>query len=106
MSEHHRTTEWLAASAAMRKVLTPQLPLPCIERRCQRGGIVLPGQRWHVGHRVSVKQAKALGWTTAQTNHPNNLGPSHVRCNTSAGGTEGAKARNENRAAARRMPSW
>lgn len=106
MSEHHRTTEWLKLSALMRKAIKPQLPLPCIERRCTMGGIVRPDQKWHVGHRISVAEAKARGWTADQINQPANLGPSHVRCNTSSGGRLGAQATNAKRQQDRRMPSW
>jgi hypothetical protein len=102
MTQHHRTAEWKAFTARMRPRIAASLPRPCID--CPR--LVLPTDTWHVGHITAVATAKKLGWTTAQINSPQNVGPSHAHCNTSTGGTLGAKTANANRKAARRMPRW
>jgi hypothetical protein len=110
MSEHHRTPDWKKTTAIMRPRLAASLPAPCVQPRCRRGGVVSPGESWDVAHIVSVEQAKAQGWTTAQMNHPSNLGVAHVRCNRSDGGKAGAAKANGARRtltrAERRLPSW
>jgi len=62
-----------------------RLPLPC--RRCGRP--VLKTQNWHVGH----IHDRALGGS----DRISNTYPEHARCNTSAGGKQGAAITNARR---------
>jgi HNH endonuclease len=62
---------WSARWARMRAAYGRTLPAPCIA--C--GELVLPSEPWHLGHKVP----RALGGQDV----PDNLGPSHVRCNLS-----------------------
>ena len=103
MSSHHRTTEWKALSATMRPRIAASLPQPCIDG-CGRP--VMPGDNWHLGHRVPVAVAKRMGWSMAQINAAQNLGPSHARCNTRAGGKLGATISNANRRQKERLIAW
>jgi len=112
VSEHHRTPEWQRTVRVVRPRIAKTLPAQCID--C--GRVIMPGDRWQVGHRVPVAVAKAQGWTTAQINDPSNLGPSHAKapgqraCNQIAGGKLGAKVTQAKavvkREASKRMPSW
>lgn len=90
----------------MRPRITATLPAPCVD--C--GGAVTPDDEWQVGHVVGVDEAKALGWTPTQIDAPTNLGPSHRKCNASAGGKLGAAKVNARRAAptreAKGLPDW
>lgn len=110
MTAHHTGAEWQKVRSIALPIIRATLPAPCIEQRCQRGGIVHPGQRWQVGHIVSASTAKRMGWTRAQIDHLSNLGPSHGRCNASEGGKLGSQVtaakRAPRREASRRMPSW
>jgi len=97
MSAHHRTTAWLKISRQAREYITPRLPLACVN--CGRP--VTTDQRWHVGHIID----SALGGPDTLEN----LGPSHSRCNTSAGGRLGQKIQQANRRRPtqdRNRPPW
>jgi len=102
VTEHHRTSEWSKVRALNRPRIAATLPAPCVD--CHR--LVSSEQIWQVGHIVSVVIARAMGWTTLQMNHPSNLGPSHRRCNASAGGKLGAAKVNAAKRAKDRKPSW
>lgn len=106
MSAHHRTPQWQTIVRVHRPRIKATLPAQCID--CP--GVVMPTDRWQVGHRVSVAEAKAMGWSRQQIDHPSNLGPTHSKCNQSAGGKLGAKVSSAKAAARRettkRMPSW
>lgn len=108
MTAHHRTPEWQAARRAQRPRIEASLPQPCIE--C--GKPIRKGDRWQVGHRVSVAIAKRKGWTTAQINSPRNLGAVHAKapgqpaCNQIAGGKLGAQIMNDQVRDATRLPKW
>jgi hypothetical protein len=111
MTAHHRTPEWSKTTRTMRPRL--QAAIDAGGARCiDCGRPIVPGQRWQVGHIVSVAQAKAQGWTTQQINAPSNLGPSHAKspgqraCNQIAGGKLGAAASNKKRNEGKRLPSW
>lgn len=53
-----------------------------------------------------------MGWTTAQINHPTNLGPSHAKgpgqkaCNQIAGGKLGAQISNTKKKTTERLLPW
>lgn len=64
----------------LRASFAARLPLPCA--RC--GLPVLPGSRWHLGHRVD----RVNGGT-----HEHGVWPEHERCSTSAGGRTGTARR-------------
>lgn len=112
MSAHHRTPEWQKTTRDNRSRIAATLPQACID--CGRP--ITKSDKWQVGHRLSAMQGKAQGLTTAQINHPSNLGPTHAKapgqkaCNQIAGGKLGAAKVNAQRAAksdqAKRMPSW
>jgi len=85
MSQHHQRQKWSTHSPKLRKLIEPQLPLPC--RRCGRP--VMPGSKWHVGHIIG---AEFDGEPTLA-----NVGPEHARCSTSSGGKRGAQITNARR---------
>jgi hypothetical protein len=82
MSRHHRAQKWTKHSPKLRKLIAPQLPLPCVE--CGRP--VMPDMKWDVSHRQSAEHGgvPTLG----------NVGPGHERCNRSKGGKRGAQITN------------
>ncbi|MBP1326726.1 hypothetical protein JOF28_001958 [Leucobacter exalbidus] len=88
MSRHHRAQKWSTHSPKLRKLIEPQLPLPCVE--CRRP--VMPGAKFDVAHIQGAEHggAPALG----------NVGPAHPQCNRSAGGKRGAQITNQGRRAA------
>lgn len=88
MSQHHKREGWATVSARYRKSIEATLPAPCVD--CP--GIVQPGERWDVGHIVGIFDGGS--------HDRSNLGPSHLRCNRSAGGKIGARLVNQRRAAA------
>jgi hypothetical protein len=111
MTAHHRTPEWSRTTRAVRPRMQAAIDAgsaACID--CGRP--IFPGQRWQVGHIVSVAQAKAQGWTVQQMNAPTNLGPSHAKsrgqkaCNQIAGGKIGAAISNQKRNEQKRQPNW
>ena len=77
-----------SASRGARAVCRPLVDAgaPCL--RC--GKPILPGEPWHADHIID----RALGGLDT----PDNLWPSHERCNTSAGGKRGAQITNAWRA--------
>ena len=87
MSQHHRAQKWSTHSPKLRKLITPQLPLPCVE--CRRP--VMPGQKWDVAH---IHNAEHGGQPTLA-----NVGPAHQECNRRAGGKRGAQITNRKRRA-------
>lgn len=108
MSRHHIAQKWSTFTRKRRAELEPQLPLPCIARRCIRGGTVFPdpptppGMRkrtqWHVGH---IQDAGLGGRPTRE-----NTGPIHAACNLREGGTAGARVTNAARAAGDGIRPW
>ncbi|TPW75890.1 hypothetical protein [Schumannella soli] len=115
MTEHHREADWFALTRKMRPLYDAQVRAGvavCID--CHRP--IVPGQRFAVGHRVSVKEGKARGWTKQQINDPSNLGPTHSarggkgdgsrRCNEQGGGRIGGRARTTKQAEQKRRPDW
>jgi hypothetical protein len=70
------------------------LPAPCIA--C--GKPVMPGSKWHVGHRVDAARG---GRPTAA-----NVGPVHEGCNLKSGGKLGAKITNAKRRTAQDIREW
>ncbi|MFZ4843022.1 HNH endonuclease [Mycetocola saprophilus] len=81
-----------------RPIIERTLPAPCVNV-CQLGGVVYPGQTWHVGHIIDKSRG---GPDTLD-----NLGPSHAKCNTSDGGKLGAKITNAARTQTRsRRRAW
>lgn len=108
VTEHHRTSEWQRARAQARPRIAAALPLPCID--CHQP--VRTDQKWQVGHRTPVSVAKRMGWTPAQINAPENLGPTHAKapgqkaCNQIAGGKLGASRTNQKRRDERRLFPW
>lgn len=96
MSEHHRTSEWVKARNRAKPRLAAEIEQgggQCVN--CGRW--IPPGtprDQWDVGHRMDAAVLKEMGWTSAEINHPDNLGPSHNRksglsCNQKAGGRLG-----------------
>lgn len=94
MSAHHRTAAWGKTSKTMRARINAALPLPCVD--CGRP--VHPGQPFHVGHII----AASMGGTDS----PSNLGPSHVKCNTKAGGKMGGKKTALKKSKKKREGGW
>ena len=94
MTRHHQTPEWYRFTRRARPMIQAMLPLPCVD--CGRP--VHPEQAWHVGHIV----AAAHGGTMTL----DNVGPSHGRCNTTAGGRLGAQLSNAGRRAQRDIREW
>jgi len=99
MSQHHRE-KWDTQTAALwRKRIAAILPAPCVD--CHRP--VYPDQKWSVGHIIPVSDPQS-------TNTADNLGPSHVACNSKAGGKLGAKVVNTKRRATsheeKRIREW
>jgi hypothetical protein len=106
MSEHHRTPAWRKIQREYRPVIKAQLPMRCIQPRCQRGGTVRPDDPFDVGHRVDAAKAKAMGWAEHEINAPENLGPAHRGCNRSDGGRAGAAKTNARRERVERAVRW
>lgn len=88
MSRHHRAQKWSGKSPKLRKLIEPQLPLPCVE--CRRP--VMPGQPFDVAH---IQSAEHGGTPTLA-----NVGPAHPHCNRKAGGKRGAQITHNGRRAA------
>jgi hypothetical protein len=108
VSAHHRTAEWARTTRANRPRIAATLPARCID--C--GRMITADQKWQVGHRVPAAVGKAMGWSSAEINAPENLGPSHTKgpgqkaCNQIAGGRLGSRVATTHRRAAQRMPQW
>ena len=81
MSQHRRLRWTPSDVAKWRPIIAATLPAPCVQPRCQLGGIVHPDQAWDVGHIVGIPDGG--------TNDADNLGSSHRRCNRSDGGKTG-----------------
>lgn len=94
MSEHHRTPEWMRVTRRVRPLIKATLPAPCVD--CQRP--VYPADNWHVGHILAAAHGG--------TNDAWNLGPTHARCNTRAGGKIGASISNAKRKKKTETPNW
>lgn len=94
MSQHHRAQKWSTHSPKLRKLIEPQLPLPCVN--CGRS--VTPEQVWQVGHRQDAARG---GQPTIQ-----NCGPAHKSCNSKAGGKLGATITNSKRQAEKDIRPW
>lgn len=88
MSIHHKRQKWSTHSPKLRKLIEPQLPLPCVE--CRRP--VMPGMKFDVAHIHGAEHGGAASLA--------NVGPAHVGCNRSAGGKRGAQITNRGRRAA------
>lgn len=95
MSQHHRRDWPYTETKKWRAILTPQLPLPCLDG-C--GKPVLPGQRWQVGHRIP----KSKGGQ----NIASNIGASHTSCNLRAGGKLGAIKTNKKHKSQKDLRAW
>lgn len=95
MTTLHRSARWARFTRMARPIIEAALPLPCVD--CP--GMVMPGQAWDVGHR----RAHALDPTQPLTLE--GVGPSHRRCNRSAGGKLGASRRAGSRGADLKLPS-
>lgn len=109
MSVHHNRQRWTSFTRLRRAELAPQLPLPCIARRCLMGGTVYPDPptppgmirrptTWHVGH---ITDAAKGGRPTRE-----NTGPIHARCNLRDGGKAGAAVTNGRRSVDRGLRPW
>lgn len=95
MSALHRTPEWKALTRRARPLLRAQLPLPCVNR-CKRGGIVMPGEQFDVGHLPGHEGMIGL----------QHVGPAHPGCNRSDGGKVGAAIVNGRRRAENGLRPW
>lgn len=99
MSQHHRI-KWTSSDLRKWKpIIAATLPARCIERRCVMGGMVYPEQAWQVGHRIGVADPRS-------SNTAENLGPSHRKCNASAGGKAGTAVQGKTKRDDRRLPQW
>jgi hypothetical protein len=101
MSRHHRAQRWTTHAPKLRALITPRLPLPCIN--CPHP--VTADQTWQVGHRRDA----ALGGKATIAN----CGPSHAwcpdckkRCNQVSGGRLGARIVNARRQASKDIRPW
>lgn len=101
MSQHHRKQKWTTHSPKLRKLIEPQLPLPCVE--C--GHPVRKEHKWQVGHRTDAMD----------NGRPvlSNVGPVHSKselwprnCNQIAGGKRGAAVTNRRHNAAKDIREW
>lgn len=105
MSAHHTGAEWKRVLARVKPIFEAQVKAgtaSCVN--CTRQ--ILPTHTWQVGHRVDVALALRLGWSRPQIDSIANLGPTHTRCNLSAGGTLGARIRNSNQRTRQGLPNW
>lgn len=98
MTATHKSKEWFAFTRRMRPIIAASLPQPCVD--C--GQPVMRGDKWHVGHIIPDSQGGPMqAW---------NCGPSHAKCNLSAGGRMGAAKTNAKRKTQRDnrtdMPKW
>ena len=94
MTRQHQSPEWFRFTRAARPLITAMLPLPCVD--CGRP--VTPEQTWHVGHIVAASHGGTMTM--------DNVGPSHARCNTKAGGRIGAAMTTRTRRATRDIREW
>lgn len=95
MSRHHTEQHWSTDSPKFRKIIEPQLPLPCVD--C--GQPVMRGMKWQVGHRPGHEAARGQRATLRD------VGPSHTTCNNRVGGRQGAAVTNQRRTRARQAES-
>jgi hypothetical protein len=93
MSAHHAAIKWANDTARHRKRIAAARVVTCIQ--CG-GPIDTQLDPWDVGHVVDL----AAGGSAAD------VGPSHRRCNRSAGGRLGAQITHAKRRAASRRREW
>lgn len=101
MSQHHRKQKWSTHSPKLRKLLTPLLPLRCVE--CPHP--VTAEMVWQVAH---ITDAMDDGTPTLD-----NVGAAHAmcpwcrkRCNQVAGGKRGAEVTNRGKRAEQKQDSY
>lgn len=82
---YHAGAEWSRFTRMAKPIIKAQLPAPCVNG-C--GRLVYPEQRWHVGHLPGHDRGLTHEAPTLQT-----VGPSHSRCNVSAGARLGHQLR-------------
>jgi hypothetical protein len=108
VSDFHHSPSFTAIRRKLHPEYVAALPLECID--CHRP--INPGQSVQVGHRFAAALALRAGWSEAEINSRENLGPSHGKslgqrgCNQSAGAALGNRLRATDRRAANRMPNW
>lgn len=98
MSQVHRTKEWAALSRKLRPQIEAALPLPCIQPTCRH--LIMPGSKWHLGHRLDAAKYPALAY------EPSNIGPACPRANLADGGRAGAAKTNARNARKKTGPNW
>jgi hypothetical protein len=111
VTEHHRQPSWTRAVRAVRPRIAESVrrgEAVCVD--CHRP--IQEGQRWQVGHIVSVLRGTAAGWTESELNAFSNLGPSHASgpnqraCNQSAGAKERHARDAARKAQSKGYPQW
>jgi hypothetical protein len=101
VSRHHRAQKWTTHSPKLRKLITPLLPLKCVN--CPHP--VNPDHEWQVGHRQDA--ARGGEPTAANTGAVHSFCPwCRKKCNQSAGGKLGATITNSKRQAAKDIRPW
>jgi len=98
MSAHHRTPAWQRFTRYARPILRASLPAPCVQPRCQLGGVVEVGQAFDVAHIIPPEHGGEDSLS--------NVGPAHPRCNRSDGGKAGRTKQVARRQTEKRLPKW
>lgn len=98
MSRYHDAQSWANHSHRLRPIITASLPQPCVSTRCRYGGVVYPGDRFDVAHRIAASDG---GQPTVE-----NTGPAHPRCNRSDGARLGNRINKQTERERKRLPSW
>lgn len=98
MSRHHVASKHSTDTRKRRAEISTTLPAPCIAAPCLLGGVVRPGDKWDVAHRVAAVEG---GRTTKQ-----NTGPAHTKCNRSEGGRVGRAIQTRARRAGQEIREW
>jgi hypothetical protein len=93
MSEVHRSPEYAKFAVARRKELKELIAsgqAVCIEKKCYLGRVMMPGQKFDIGHIISIKD-----WPEGMLVREN-TGPSHQYCNRKAGQELSVKPKRDN----------
>lgn len=102
MSAHHQRKGVGGKLAKWRPSIAKTLPAPCVQPRCQLGGVVHPGQQWDVGHLPGHDAYLDTGLPLTR----DQVGPAHRRCNRSDGGKVGAAMTNAKHRAKKDLRPW
>lgn len=93
MTEAHRSPEYAKFAKQRRKELRELIAsgqAVCVEPKCYLGRVMLPGQKFDIGHIVPVST-----WPEGML-IKDNTGPSHQYCNRKAGQLLSVKPKRDN----------